>query len=77
MRELESVIDATCTAATTLQAGLVSVLQPVQPSPVADSPQDTIAAPVECDLVKSLRGYRYRVEELRTMLEDILVRLEA
>lgn len=74
--ELDKAIEAAYKLAIALQSGLVNVLLPVQSPPEADCEQTAIA-PNDCPLATSVREFRHRVEEVRAVLEETLLRLDA
>lgn len=74
--ELDKAIEATFKLATVLETGLVNVLLPPKVCVQADCEQTSIA-PSECPLTTSVREFRHRVEKIREVLEETLLRLDA
>ncbi len=76
MAELDKAIEATFKLATALESGLVNVLLPVQSSPTSDCEQASISSS-DCPLATSVREFRQRVDDVRAVLEETLLRLDA
>ena len=76
IEELGKTIEATFKLATALQTGLANVLLPAQANPSADC-ENPIVESTECPLAISVRAFRRRVEEVRAVLEETLLRLDA